>query len=124
MTDRKLLRQSEIRGYATWYLDNVVKNNGKCKYGFMAELVQEASSVMDVPQITRDDIRNEVARIVEEQRKVSLEISGMPNVSSTINEPLDAPPGDVLQVSVGIESWGMKVIPWHVGRRLLLLYVI
>ena len=93
----KLIRQSEIRGYAIRYLDNVAKNNGKCEYGFMAGLVQEASSVTDVPQITRDDIRHEVARIVEEQRKVSLEISGMPNVSSTINEPLDAPRGDVLR---------------------------
>ena len=89
----KLIRQSKIRGYATRYLDIVAKNNSKCDYGFMAELVREASSVTDVLQITRSDIRNEVARIVEERRKVSLEISGMPKVSSTINEPLDAPRG-------------------------------
>ena len=99
----KLIRQSKIRGYATRYLDIVAKNNSKCNYGFMAELVREASSVTDVLQITRSDIRNEVARIVEERRKVSLEISGMPKVSTTIDEPLDGPPGDVLQVSVGID---------------------
>jgi hypothetical protein len=89
----KLMRQSEIRGYATRYLDNVANNNGKCEYGFMAELVREASSVTDVEQITRDDIRNEVARIVAKQRKVSPESSGTPKVSTTINEPLDGPLG-------------------------------
>ena len=97
------MRQSEIRGYATRYLDNIANNNGKCEYGFMAELVREASSVTDVEQIKRDDIRNEVARIVAKQRKVSPESSGTPKVSTTINEPLDGPLGDVLQVSVGID---------------------
>ena len=65
------MRQSEIQGYATQYLDNVANNNGKCEYGFMAELVREASSVTDVLQITRDDIRHEGARIVDKLTKVS-----------------------------------------------------
>ena len=98
------MRKSFIRGYATRYLDNAAKNNGKCNYGFMNELVQEASSVTDMLQITRSDIKNEAAKIVAERRKVSPELTGTTS-SKTIDEPLDAdaPPGDVLQVSAGID---------------------
>ena len=97
------MRLSEICGYAIWYLDNVAKNIGKCEYGFMAGLVREASSVNDVLQINSSDIKNEVARIVVKQRKVSPESTGMPKASSIIDEPLDVPSRDVLQVSVGID---------------------
>ena len=93
----KLMRQSEIRGYAIRYLDNVSKNNGKCKYGFMAGLVREASSVNNVLQINSRDIEDEVARIVAKQRKVSPELSG-----TTKALDADDPRGDGLQVSVGI----------------------
>ena len=93
----KLMRQSEIRGYAIRYLDNVAKNNGKCKYGFMAGLVREASSVNNVLQINSRDIEDEVARIVAKQRKVSPELSG-----TTKALDADDPRGDGLQVSVGI----------------------
>ena len=68
----KLMRQSEIRGYAIRYLDNVAKNNGKCKYGFMAGLIREASSVNNVLQINSRDIEDEVARIVAKQRQVKV----------------------------------------------------
>lgn len=47
----KLIRQSEIQDYAIRDLDNVAKNNDKCKYGFMAGLVQKASSVNNAVQI-------------------------------------------------------------------------
>ena len=93
----KLMRQSEIRGYAIRYLDNVSKNNGKCKYGFMAGLVREASSVNNVLQINSRAIEDEAARIVAEQRKVSPELSG-----TTKALDADDPWGDGLQVSVGI----------------------
>ena len=88
----KLMRRSEIRGYAIRYLDNVAKNNGKCKYGFMAGLVGEASSENNaLLQINSRDIETaEVARIVAKQRKVSPELSGTTKASTTINEPLDA----------------------------------
>ena len=72
----KLMRRSEIRGYAIRYLDNVAENNGKCKHGFMAGLVREASSENNALQINSRDIETEVARIVAEQRKVSPELSG------------------------------------------------
>ena len=100
----KLMRRSEIRGYAIRYLDNVAENNGKCKHGFMAGLVREASSENNALQINSRDIETEVARIVAEQRKVSPELSGTTKASTTINEPLDAddPWGNGLQVSVGI----------------------
>ena len=68
----KLMRRSEIRGYAIRYLDNVAKNNGKCKYGFMAGLVREASSVNIVLQISSRDIENEVAKILAKQRQVEV----------------------------------------------------
>ena len=86
----KLMRRSEIRGYAIRYLDNVAENNGKCKHGFMAGLVREASSENNALQINSRDIETEVARIVAEQRKVSPELSGTTKASTTINEPLDA----------------------------------
>jgi BspA type Leucine rich repeat region (6 copies) len=109
----KLMRKSEIHEYATRYLDNIANNkNGKCDYGFMKKLVQEAFSKNDTLQITRDDIRDEAARIVAKQRKVSPESSsGTPKASTTIDEPLDAddPPGDVLQVSVGIDVLAREV---------------
>ena len=101
----KLMRKSEIHEYATRYLDNIANNkNGKCDYGFMKKLVQEAFSKNDTLQITRDDIRDEAARIVAKQRKVSPESSGTPKASTTIDEPLDAddPWGEELQVSVGV----------------------
>ncbi len=85
----KLMRRSEIRGYAIRYLDNVAENNGKCKHGFMAGLVREASSEYNALQINSRDIETEVARIVAKQRKVSPELSGTTKASTTINEPLD-----------------------------------
>ena len=96
------MRRSEIRGYAIRYLDNVPENNGKCKRGFMAGLVREASSENNALQINSRDIETEVARIVAKQRKVSPELSGTTKASTTINEPLDAddPWGNGLQVSV------------------------
>jgi hypothetical protein len=63
------MRQSEIQGYAIQYLDNVAKNNGKCKYGFMAGLVREASSKNNSLEIDRTDILNEARRIVGKKRK-------------------------------------------------------
>ena len=84
----KLMRRSEIRGYAIRYLDNVAENNGKCKHGFMAGLVREASSENNALQINSRDIETEVARIVAEQRKVSPELSGTTKASTTINEPV------------------------------------
>jgi hypothetical protein len=96
----KLMRRSEIRGYAIRYLDNVAKNNGKCKNGFMAGLVQEASSVNIVPQINSRDIENEVARIVTKQRKVSPELSGTAKASTTIDAPLVAGGVEVNEAAV------------------------
>ena len=87
----KLMRQSEIRGYAIRYLDNVAKNNGKCKYGFMAGLVREASSVNNVLQINSRDIEDEVARIVAKQRQVE------------VNEAAAANPQPLPLVAVGVE---------------------
>ena len=72
----KLMRQIEIRGYAIRYLDNVAKNNGKCKYGFMAGMVLEASTKNNALQIDRTDILNEARRIVTKQRKLSRQLSG------------------------------------------------
>jgi len=70
------MRQIEIRGYAIRYLDNVAKNNGKCKYGFMAGMVLEASTKNNALQIDRTDILNEARRIVTKQRKLSRQLSG------------------------------------------------
>jgi hypothetical protein len=98
------MRQSEIRGYAIRYLDNVAKNNGKCKYGFMAGLVREASSKNNALQIDSRAIENKAERIVARQRKVSRELSGTTKASIIINEPLhvDDPRVNDLQVSVCI----------------------
>jgi hypothetical protein len=105
--------KSEIRGYAIWYLDNVSKNNGKCKYGFLAGLVREASSNNNALQIYKTDIQNEARRIVAKQRKLSQQLSGATKTSTIINEPLDIddpqvneldvddPRVDDLQLSVG-----------------------
>ena len=80
----KLMRQSEIRGYAIRYLDDVAKNNGKCKYGFLAQLVREASTKNNSLQIYKADILNEARRIVAKQTKVTRQFS-----ASTINnDPL------------------------------------
>jgi hypothetical protein len=82
------MRQSEIQGYAIRYLDNVAKNNGKCKYGFMTGLVQEASTKNYALQIDRTDILNEARRIVAKQRKLSRQLSGTTKSSTINNEPL------------------------------------
>jgi hypothetical protein len=74
------MRQSEIRGYAIRYLDDVAKNNGKCKYGFLAQLVREASTKNNSLQIYKADILNEARRIVAKQTKVTRQLS-----ASTIN---------------------------------------
>jgi hypothetical protein len=97
----QLMRQSEIRGYAIRYLDNVSKNNGKCKYGFLAGLVREASSNNNDLQIYKTDIQNE-RRIVAKQRKLSPQLSGTTKTSTINNEPLDIdhPLVDDLQLTV------------------------
>ena len=88
----KLMRRSEIRGYAIRYLDNVAKNNGKCKYGFMAGLVREASSENNALQINSRDIETEVARI-------GLQVSvGINLIAHAAANPQPLP-----QVAVGIE---------------------
>ena len=60
----KFTREKLIQGYAERFLDNVAKNNGKCEYGLMGDLVQEASSLTDVILITHKDIGNEASRIL------------------------------------------------------------
>jgi hypothetical protein len=96
------MRQIEIRGYAIRYLDNVAKNNGKCKYGFMAGIVQEASTKNNALQIDRTDILNEARRIVTKQRKLSQQSSGTTKASTINNEPIhiDDPRVDDLPVTV------------------------
>ena len=98
----KLMRQSEIRGYAIRYLDNVSKNNGKCKYGFLAGLVREASTNNNALQIDKTDIRNEARRIVAKQRKLQRQLSGTTKKSTTDKDPLDIddPQVDDLQLTV------------------------
>jgi hypothetical protein len=98
----KLMRQSEIRGYAIRYLDNVHKNNGKCKYGFLAGLVREACTKNNALQIYKKDILNEATRIVAKQRTVSQQLSGTTKECTINNEPLDIddPRVDDLQVTV------------------------
>ena len=81
----KFAREKLIQGYAERYLDNVEKNNGRCKYGFMGDLVREASSLADVLQITRKDIGHEALRFLAEQREVSPELSGTLKASTKIN---------------------------------------
>jgi hypothetical protein len=96
------MRQSEIRGYAIRYLDNVDKNNGKCKYGFLAGLVREASTKNNALQIYKKDILHEATRIVAKQRTVSQQLSGTTKECTINNEPLDIddPRVDDLQVTV------------------------
>jgi hypothetical protein len=96
------MRQSEIQGYAIRYLDNVAKNNGKCKYGFITGLVQKASSKNNALQIDKTDILNEARRIVAKQRKLSRELSGTTKSSTINNEPLkvEDPRVDDSQVTV------------------------
>jgi hypothetical protein len=97
------MRHSEIRGYAIRYLENVAKNNGRSKYGFMTGLVQEASSKNKALQIDSTDILNEARRIVAKERKLSRQLSGTTKPSTINNEPLhvDDPHVDDLQLSVG-----------------------
>ena len=96
------MRQSEIRGYAIWYLENVAKNNGRSKYGFMTGLVQEASSKNNALQIYKTDICNEARRIVAKQRKLQRQLSGTTKKSTTNKDPLDIddPQVDDLQLTV------------------------
>jgi hypothetical protein len=98
----KLIRQSEIRGYAIRYLDHVSKNNGKCKYGFLAGLVREACNNNNALQIYKTDIRNEATRIVAKERKLQQHLSGTTKTSTINNEPLDVddPQVDDLQLTV------------------------
>jgi hypothetical protein len=87
----KFARDKLIRGYSERYLVNVANNKGKCKYGFMGDLVQEASSLTDVLQINRKDIGHEASRIWAEQREVSPELSETLKAFTTINKPLHTP---------------------------------
>ena len=98
----KLMRQSEIRGYAIRYLDNVDKNNGKCKYGFLAGLVREACTKNNALQIYKKDILHEATRIVAKQRTVPQQLSGTTKECTINNEPLDIddPRVDDLQVTI------------------------
>jgi hypothetical protein len=98
----KFAREKLIQGYTERYLDNVAKNNGKCEYGFMGDLVQETSSLTDVLQITRKDIGHEASRILAEQREVSPELSGMLKASTTIDKPLHTPGEGELHASFGL----------------------
>jgi len=98
----KFAREKLIQGYAERYLDNVEKNNGRCKYGFMGDLVREASSLTDVLQITRKDIGHEASRILAKRREVSLESSGTLEASTMIDGPLYTSWGDALQASFGL----------------------
>ena len=98
----KFAREKLIQGYAERYLDNVEKNNGRCTYGFMGDLVQEASSLTDVLRITHKEIGNEASRILAKRREVSPESSGTLEASTMIDEALHTSWGDALQASFGL----------------------
>ena len=100
----KSMRDILVRGYAEQYIENVAANkNGRCSYGFVANLVQEAASVAEVLKISNRDIENEAARIMVKRREVSPESSGTLQASSTtVDEIDDTPGGNVIQASVGL----------------------
>ena len=55
----KSMRDILVRGYAEQYIENVAANkNGRCSYGFVANLVREAASVAEVLKISNRDIEN------------------------------------------------------------------
>ena len=100
----KSMRDILVQGYAEQYIENVAANkNGRCSYGFVANLVREAASVAEVLKISNRDIENEAARIMVKRREVSPESSGTLQASSTtVDEIDDTPGGNVIQAPVGL----------------------
>ena len=109
----KFAREKLIQGCAERYLNNVAKNNGKCEYGFMGDLVREASSLTGVLQITRKDIGHEALRILAEQREVSPESPGTLQASTTIDEPLHTP-GRVNHTHHSVSIYLFVLQPIHI----------
>ncbi len=60
-----------IKLYTTLYIAHLDKNKGKCRKGFMKELVERAAKVAGVLEINSNDIHNE-ARRVRKERKACL----------------------------------------------------
>ena len=63
-------QKTQIKSY-TLYIAHLNKNKGKCKQGFMQELVERAAKTAPVLEINRNDIHNKVRR-VEKERKTAM----------------------------------------------------
>jgi hypothetical protein len=62
------MRESLIKSCAERVIDHAVFNGGRCRLGFVKELVDELNQRAPLLEITRDDINNKV-RIIKGQRE-------------------------------------------------------
>ncbi len=69
-----------IQSYATLYIAHLDKNKGKCRKGFMQELVEWTAKVAGVLEIKRNDIYNKVRRVNKELKAAANE-----NVHATVS---------------------------------------
>ena len=86
----KTIRDGAIRSLAEQVVQNMDDNGGRLRRGFLTDLLASADSSLDVLQITRDSINNEVRKIKVARKKaaeqaaaqVSATESGSPSDSS------------------------------------------
>ena len=62
------MRESLIKSCAERVIDHAAPNGGRCRLGFVKELVDELNQRAPLLKITRDDINNKV-RIIKGQRE-------------------------------------------------------
>ena len=62
------MRESLIKSCAERVIDHAASNGGRCRLGFVKELVDELNQRAPLLKITRDDINNKV-RIIKGQRE-------------------------------------------------------
>ena len=67
----KAVRDGLIRSLAESVIGHTEANGGRCRHGFMKELLASVGSSVAALEITRDSINNEVRRIRAARKKAS-----------------------------------------------------
>ena len=133
------MRETLIESCAEKVIAHAAENGGRCRLGFVKELVGKVSQRAPLLEITRDDINNRV-RIIkgqrkeEEQRDVSpaipfhiirdpsLSTNSDLSVSASSNEqnPLDILASQAVQTFENTNQWGIQVRVIVVKEQVLL----
>ena len=104
------LRNHVVHGLANQLISHRRGNGNKTQRGFVQGLIDSANAVNSLLEITRDDVRNEVNRIIAASQK-----GETPAV--TLSEGISGTNGDLIPIAASSNSGQTFQVAPHVAQR-------